>query len=1181
MALNLITQVELRLFQAKKEDRYAAALDLYLVPVLQKLDGADSELQEAITNVLNGVKMNAQTDRTYLPKQKLLDLHRQFISNNNPLQAVTLDLLQLIDLTPVNLLEGISVNSIQVNSFLNSIAVYGTEDLIECFSHPVPEKLERDFQKTRVLFPQLFSYKQKELSPDIYPQFIPINVRESVSTLALALPQIYGSVLVAALGDPLDAIKNKVRGAIKDVDKVDYSQLIKYMRFGSLEMLKTSMKICLKMRHPIPDDLIRSGFQTKDVGLLKTSIEALERKMEDNTLEETQKFGFSQLLKDFLTLSAASPGQVSGALKEQCYQLLVQLDSSKTTVQFLLTVNDFSSTGAIQKSLKLIKDGLDAETLLQRMRTSNSTRDRLLLLAIAENCTNVAAKTVVALYAFEDEGTAHDATNFLKLAPKFYDLFPLILEESKHFRKYMSPNVIESFSLFLFFVFVGKTGISYGWQDKLKLELKNPVQFKFKNESRYVLQFTKLVLSLIQFELCLDTLQLLLRVFLLNLSRSQQQSLDCDLYEYLSKTRDDQQPFREFISEYGPLMTEKRIEGSTKFHYRAQIVSNVLELPIKYDLSDKSELLDNKCREVLAVTGHFENQAENALPAKPSFYDACISLTSSIEQRKALIDVLLQDCPISELVATGENLSVSSCGWKSLTLQERYPQLSLFAKHSMYDCLELEEYCVEKITSNIKNDFDRRAAAVRLDCLASGVDESFFLRIQACLLEVLGKIKEVDERVLKTISKVYFRASSSRGQLLNSLIKTNIGKYAYLLDLAKECGDLSFVYSFFDPENVDVPESCIPFIFKRLFMPNEQVRTRMEAIYKCIPRTSVKSHLPKITYELDKCLRSNDAAVRDSAAVGYAELVDSKLLSASSELWRIAFHLSEINNRVASMKLGQALSRASSQTDESIDFIVSIVDIYPPAIEALLKFSKSDVRDKGGMLLESFILHLSDSEHPELNKLSVILNNEQIEDIRSKALRQSPVYTACESLIEEKKVEYVWMWLATALRKSVGLPSKIAVAQLTLFVASTQATTKPFGKELKTLMVNEVFRSNKTISTAFAIALGSASVCMQPAAQMEYANTLRTRFFDFDKIEAVATCIRHLHPDAFENVQQLLVPVVRIGLLADADKFESLGEGYTASAAETLDYCKELIETSNSLRLKKAAKEVQAQFKNI
>lgn len=1212
LPMNVLEQVELRLLISKREGKLDAALQTFLVPLIQKLESATPEVVAKVNDILSFVATTVRDGGAVLPRQKLVQVNRDYIGRDAAVRHAAIWFMSLADCTPSELLYGLFTDSDQTDLFFLSL-VYSEDDELKLESQDENGQLldvNTDVQKLQSLCPQMFLYNYNMLSPEV-PARPPLDVRQALLRFARKFRSVFFSTILAALADDVvsirDAAKTELKAIREDVKdgKLNLNicghTLFRFMECASPEVREASLQWCLETNISVPLENIKSclaaGFYYPSLALI--SLNALIVEFNHGKMSEQEKVVFGSMLMDFL--QNAEKNNVPVPVRSKAFETLALLQPTRSTLLFLLSSEDKDVYSTIQQSLSTMQVSLDKEDLLQRMREARTSRSRMSLITLAgahapfmvdDSAQKVgdAYTAMLALYALQDDIAAHTAYKLLAHLPEFNEFFLLLQSESTYFTKKTSPRLIESCVLYLWCCYSNTPTTFYAndWKSKVKTQLEHSCDFDSTIFVTNKIEFTKYLLSLVPFGIKLETLQLVLRVFLSRLDKQELDTFRYNIYSYLDtapKQPDDPRSFTNFAAEYGSLLSNDEIIGSSVYHTRARAFKYALDC--KYPTDVSLFLKDKVSLQVLALCGRIEQKklSEITLAGNDLAFNACITLGDP-DKRKEMLEKLLKDDSLKSLISTAESISISCCGWKSPVLLNRYPQLRRnVSNHAFPDFvdLELEQYCLTQIIENLNSKHDEYLAAVRLDYLVSCLDPRFSSQLQLCLINLFSRGSDVVQDITeKSMSKLFFRSDKKHQViLLTQLLENKAAKYQTLVAIARNSGSPALVYRFFDPKTGKIPIKCVPFLYRRLFDSNKRLKSKAQAIFDCLPSGCVKENIKEIQKELEKSIVSQDVYTRDSAALAYASLISRNLLGVSCDLWRLAFRINE-TNKDTSLELGKALAKAPVQSDESIEFLFSIMDIYNPAVHALLVLGSKPgkYRDKyASKLLEAFILYLSDYEHPMINYMSLTSQDDNtdknVDQMRFEMLSQSIVYTNCEKLIESPdNIPHIWSTFASAIQRSVGIPSKLAAAQLICLTASTQSTEERFPKGVLNVMLNELFSSNRIVSHSYAVALGAASNYMPEAVLVDYANVLRAKFIDYEKFEVIEDAIRQLHPNSYDAVRNLLLPVIALGYQADQKVFGNMHDGLHGNKLEILEYSQFILAESNSAKLRKAAKEV-------
>lgn len=380
--------------------------------------------------------------------------------------------------------------------------------------------------------------------------------------------------------------------------------------------------------------------------------------------------------------------------------------------------------------------------------------------------------------------------------------------------------------------------------------------------------------------------------------------------------------------------------------------------------------------------------------------------------------------------------------------------------------------------------------------------------------------------------------------------------------------------------NQRLSQSLIPKLYRYRFDPNSSVQQAMRSIWDSLVKdkaAAIKNNFEPILKELLAGMGDKEWRVRQASAAALADLLQGKPIELYQnyleEIWQMSFRsVDDIKDsvRTAGMALTRSLAtsliryvdvdngaspqRAGEILTHLIPFLMGhqglqsdAQDIQSFALDTLIKLSK-----KGGTALRPFIpslveellLLMSTLEPQAINYIALNadkygLTNNAIDASRLASIRGSPIMDAIEQLVDQATDEETMAALvpriATAIRKSVGLPSKVASSRVIVALTMRHMqTVAPFADQLLVASQRQIQDRSDTISQSFAASCGYLCRLASDKAVIKYITDLQEQYFTGEterarKIPGYSINAISKHAaDKFQNLASSILPFVFI-----------------------------------------------------
>lgn len=420
--------------------------------------------------------------------------------------------------------------------------------------------------------------------------------------------------------------------------------------------------------------------------------------------------------------------------------------------------------------------------------------------------------------------------------------------------------------------------------------------------------------------------------------------------------------------------------------------------------------------------------------------------------------------------------------------------------------------------------------------------------------------------------------------------------------------------------NERLSQSLVPKLYRYRYDPNTSVQQAMRGIWDTLIKdktSAIKDNFGAILKELLTGMGDKEWRVRQASTAALTDLLQGRPIEMYQndleKIWLMAFRsVDDIKDsvRTAGMVLtkgltttliryvdvenGASSTRASVILQHVIPFLMGhqgiqsdAQDIQSFALNTLIKLSK-----KGGAALKPFIpsmveeliLLMSTLEPQAINYIALNadkygLTNNAIDASRLASIRGSPLMEAIEELIDQATDEQTMAALvpkiSSAVRKSVGLPSKVGASRvLVALCVRHMHQVAPFADNLLLSSQRQLNDRNDTISQSFAASCGYLCRLASDKSILKYVADLKEQYFTAET-ERLRLIVGHAvngiskhASDKFQNIAAALLPFVFIAK-HDADKavqdlFALVWSDNTGGSGAIRLYIKEILELASS-----------------
>jgi proteasome component ECM29 len=412
-----------------------------------------------------------------------------------------------------------------------------------------------------------------------------------------------------------------------------------------------------------------------------------------------------------------------------------------------------------------------------------------------------------------------------------------------------------------------------------------------------------------------------------------------------------------------------------------------------------------------------------------------------------------------------------------------------------------------------------------------------------------------------------------------------------------------------------------PALYRYQFDPNPNVQRSMKSLWQSLvkePQKTLDDNFDTIMNELLKHILGREWRAREASCRAIADLVQDRKFDKyekyMDEIWtscskvmddikgsvRAAartLSLTLTNILVRSLEAGDSSKSTMAMLDHVIPFLLSTSgvearakDVQGWAVSTLLtviKKSRGTILESHiPLLLESIIGMFSSLEHDMVNYLHLNadkynMTTSQIDELRLKATRSSPLMDAVEKLIDapfkdQATPDKIVTVLEKSVRSSLGMPSQTATSRIlvSMFVRH-HARYKPHADRFLRAIQKPLLDRNDAVASSYAYAAGYLARWAsdeQVRKSAEYAwNLWETSENDRHRAvaaEVFAAFAKHAS-ERFSSLSETMLPYVFIGKHDDQedvqDTFKSTWSESTSGPRAVLLHLDAIVSLSISL----------------
>lgn len=420
--------------------------------------------------------------------------------------------------------------------------------------------------------------------------------------------------------------------------------------------------------------------------------------------------------------------------------------------------------------------------------------------------------------------------------------------------------------------------------------------------------------------------------------------------------------------------------------------------------------------------------------------------------------------------------------------------------------------------------------------------------------------------------------------------------------------------------NQRMSKTLIPKLYRYKFDSNPSVQQAMQGIWDALVKdktAAINDNFQEILDELLKGMGDKEWRVRQASAAALSDLLQGKPIELYQDklekIWQMSFRtVDDIKEsvRTSGMQLTRGLAntlirhvdtesgaspkRAAQILDHLVPFLIGnsglqsdAEEVQSFALDTIIKLCK-----KGGQSLKPFIpglveellILMSTLEPQAMNYLALNadkygLTHSAIDASRLASIRGSPIMEAVEQMIDQvnddETMKALVPRLCTAVRKSVGLPSKVGASRVlvALTIRHLQITA-PYADTLLAASNSQLTDRNDTVSQSYATASGYLCRIASNKAVLNYSTVLQTQYFTAESTRprqisgfAINALSKHAS-DKFNKLASAFLPFIYIAK-HDPEKtvqelFNHAWTDNTGGSGAIRLYLKEIIEMAST-----------------
>ncbi|WLF80100.1 proteasome component M29 [Lodderomyces elongisporus] len=383
----------------------------------------------------------------------------------------------------------------------------------------------------------------------------------------------------------------------------------------------------------------------------------------------------------------------------------------------------------------------------------------------------------------------------------------------------------------------------------------------------------------------------------------------------------------------------------------------------------------------------------------------------------------------------------------------------------------------------------------------------------------------------------------------------------------------------------NLAKRLIPRLYRYRFDPYPQVSSSMETLWTTLVKNSsqvVKDYSLIILDDLLKGMGNKEWRIRQASATALNDLfhvIDfNSYVDRLKSIWNMTFRvMDDIKDSVRkegeklaktlvatlTRELGKKKKKSNSDDEngnllgELIEFLLGnkglgseSAEIKEFSISTLLKLCKSKskmLKPYVGELVENFILQFSTMEPEVVNYLALNagkynIDNNELDSKRLKSVGNSSLMDSIDFLLsqlDESHIEQFMSKLSHAVKRSVGLPSKVSGSKVLITLVTNHRELiqqRSQGQFLLNLAVSQFSDRNETVASCYAAAAGYICRVCTTDTIVNYSQKLCSMYFDpkdWSKaryLSSVASeCFSRYGGDKFDVLASAFLPFAYVG----------------------------------------------------
>ncbi|KAK9467767.1 proteasome stabiliser-domain-containing protein [Lipomyces arxii] len=399
--------------------------------------------------------------------------------------------------------------------------------------------------------------------------------------------------------------------------------------------------------------------------------------------------------------------------------------------------------------------------------------------------------------------------------------------------------------------------------------------------------------------------------------------------------------------------------------------------------------------------------------------------------------------------------------------------------------------------------------------------------------------------------------------------------------------------------NQRLAKNLVPKLYRYRYDPSMAVQQSMKMIWDSLVQDSagiVDAQFDDILEELLKRIGDREWRVRQASCAALQDLLGNaqwdKYADSLEQIWQMSFRaLDDIKESVRAQAVslcrsltnalvrtvdaasGAANQRMSASLQQLLPFLLGNSGLQSQAqevqsfsLDTLLKLVQ-----KGGFGLRPFIptlveelLGLLSTLEPQavnyiaLNADKYGLTGNAIDATRLASMRSSPMMEAidkCMDLLDDATMKDLYPKLRVSIRKSVGLPSKVACSRvLVTLVVRHIDLVRPYANRLLKVVVPQLQDRNDTVATSYAAASGYLCRVASNESVLELVSTAQKMYFDSEDDERLrvisGSIMVGISKHASDKFMSLAVSILPFVYVAKHDTLKPVKESFTSTWSE-------------------------------